>query len=344
MAITLTETAARHVAAHLTKSGKGVGLRLGVRTSGCSGLAYKLEYADDVRPEDMQFESHGVQVIVDPKSLPYLDGTELDFAREGLNGASGSTIRTCKDACGCGEIIQRLSCASSSRRRPRRAVLCEHFLRRRPMIDFSRNHFELFGLPLRYRDRRAALDAPYRALQSDVHPDRFAAAATPRSACDAGVRARQRGVPNAAGPGAARAVPVQLHGVDATPKRTPLAGRLPDASSSSGARRWRKPLRAGRAGAWRAGARGAGRAGALQADVERIARHGGREAARMRVREAAGSSASSPQDLDAMHALETSIDDTVPDFGAGRSRRLPHREARDRHRPRHDELARRNRA
>src|SRR5581483_9796163 len=63
MAITLTETAARHVAASLAKRGKGIGLRLGVRTSGCSGPAYKLEYADDVRPEDMQFESHGVRVV-----------------------------------------------------------------------------------------------------------------------------------------------------------------------------------------------------------------------------------------------------------------------------------------
>ena len=80
MAITLTESAARHVTAFLARRGKGVGLRLGVRTSGCSGLAYKLEYADDVQPEDRTFESHGVTVIVDPKSLSYLDGTELDFA------------------------------------------------------------------------------------------------------------------------------------------------------------------------------------------------------------------------------------------------------------------------
>src|SRR5215831_20671175 len=85
MGITLTENAAKHVAAHLTIRGRGVGLRLAVRTSGCSGLAYKLEYADDIRPEDHRFESHGITVVVDPKSLPYLEGTELDFAREGLN-------------------------------------------------------------------------------------------------------------------------------------------------------------------------------------------------------------------------------------------------------------------
>jgi iron-sulfur cluster assembly protein len=81
MAITLTESAAKHVASNLAKRGKGLGLRLGVRTSGCSGLAYKLEYADELRPEDVKFESHGVTVVVDPKSLPYLEGTELDFAR-----------------------------------------------------------------------------------------------------------------------------------------------------------------------------------------------------------------------------------------------------------------------
>jgi len=75
MAITVTENAARHIAKNLSKRGKGVGLRLGVRTSGCSGLAYKLEYADEIRPEDARFDSHGVTVLVDPKSLAYLDGT-----------------------------------------------------------------------------------------------------------------------------------------------------------------------------------------------------------------------------------------------------------------------------
>lgn len=103
MAITLTETAAQHVAANLEKRGKGIGLRLGVRTSGCSGLAYKIEYADDVGPADMQFESHGVRIIVDPTSLPYLEGTELDFAREGLNESFKFNNPNVKDSCGCGE-------------------------------------------------------------------------------------------------------------------------------------------------------------------------------------------------------------------------------------------------
>jgi len=101
--ISLTASAAKHVAAHLSKRGKGVVLRLGVRTSGCSGLAYKLEYADDVRPEDHRFESHGVTVLVDPKSLPYLAGLELDFAKEGLNEGFKFNNPNVKDECGCGE-------------------------------------------------------------------------------------------------------------------------------------------------------------------------------------------------------------------------------------------------
>ena len=103
MSITLTESAAKHVAANLAKRGKGIGLRVGVKTSGCSGLAYKLEYADDVKAEDLSFQSHGVTVVVDPKSMPYLDGTELDFAREGLNEGFKFNNPNVKDACGCGE-------------------------------------------------------------------------------------------------------------------------------------------------------------------------------------------------------------------------------------------------
>lgn len=103
MAVTLSENAAKHVSNYLAKRGKGVGLRLGVRTSGCSGMAYKLEFADAVAPEDIQFESHGVKVLIDPKSLPYLDGTELDYAREGLNEGFKFNNPNVKDACGCGE-------------------------------------------------------------------------------------------------------------------------------------------------------------------------------------------------------------------------------------------------
>lgn len=103
MAITLTERAATHVQDFLARRGKGMGLRLGVRTTGCSGMAYKLEYADSLNPDDHTFDSHGVKVIVDPKSLPYIDGTELDFAREGLNEGFKFTNPNVKDECGCGE-------------------------------------------------------------------------------------------------------------------------------------------------------------------------------------------------------------------------------------------------
>jgi iron-sulfur cluster assembly protein len=103
MAITLTANAAKHVAGSLTKRGKGVGLRVGVRTSGCSGLAYKLEYADEIRADDHRFDSHGITVVVDPKSLPYLDGTELDFTKEGLNEGFKFNNPNVKDECGCGE-------------------------------------------------------------------------------------------------------------------------------------------------------------------------------------------------------------------------------------------------
>ena len=101
--ITLTQNAAKHVQGYLAKRGKGVGLRVGVRTSGCSGMAYKLEFADSLNPEDVSFESHGVQVIVDPKSLPYLQGTELDYTREGLNEGFKFRNPNVKDECGCGE-------------------------------------------------------------------------------------------------------------------------------------------------------------------------------------------------------------------------------------------------
>lgn len=103
MGVTLTDTAAKHVANFLTKRGKGIGLRLGVRTSGCSGMAYKLEFVDEVNEDDLVFEQKGVKIIVDAKSLPYIDGMELDFAREGLNEGFKFNNPNVKDQCGCGE-------------------------------------------------------------------------------------------------------------------------------------------------------------------------------------------------------------------------------------------------
>jgi len=103
MAITLTQTAAQHISRYLEQRGKGLGLRLGVRTTGCSGMAYKLEYVDEPDPQDHVFENHGVKVFVDPKSLAYLEGTQLDYGREGLNEGFKFTNPNEKATCGCGE-------------------------------------------------------------------------------------------------------------------------------------------------------------------------------------------------------------------------------------------------
>ena len=103
MAITLTQTAADRVEKFLANRGKGIGLRLGVKTTGCSGMAYTLKFVDELHPEDTSFESHGVKVIVDPKSLVYIDGTELDFTKEGLNEGFKFNNPNVKDECGCGE-------------------------------------------------------------------------------------------------------------------------------------------------------------------------------------------------------------------------------------------------
>jgi iron-sulfur cluster assembly protein len=106
MAVTLTEAAARHVTRYLSRRGKGVGVRLGVKTTGCSGLAYKLEYADEQAAEDVVYESNGVTVLVDPKSLAYIDGTQLDFVREGLNEGFRFSNPNERDKCGCGESFR----------------------------------------------------------------------------------------------------------------------------------------------------------------------------------------------------------------------------------------------
>ena len=103
MAITLTDAAATRVKDFLANRGKGEGLRLGVRTSGCSGMAYVIEFADVIDPEDSVFEENGVKLIVDAKSMVYLDGTEVDFAKEGLNEGFQFNNPNAKDSCGCGE-------------------------------------------------------------------------------------------------------------------------------------------------------------------------------------------------------------------------------------------------
>ena len=103
MAITLTEAAADRVREFINKRGSGVGLRLAVKTTGCSGMAYVMEFADQVEDDDVVFEHQGVKVLINPKSLVYLDGTELDYAKEGLNEGFKFNNPNVKDMCGCGE-------------------------------------------------------------------------------------------------------------------------------------------------------------------------------------------------------------------------------------------------
>jgi iron-sulfur cluster assembly protein len=106
MSVSLTPAAAKHVTKYLAKRGKGVGVRLGVKTTGCSGLAYKLEYVDEVASEDVLFETEGIKLMVDPKSLAYLDGTTLDYVREGLNEGFRFNNPNERDKCGCGESFR----------------------------------------------------------------------------------------------------------------------------------------------------------------------------------------------------------------------------------------------
>lgn len=103
MAITLTDAAANRVTQFIANRGKGVGLRLGVRTTGCSGMAYVIEFADEIDEDDIVFDNNNVKVVVDPKSLVYLDGTELDFSKEGLNEGFRFNNPNVSDECGCGE-------------------------------------------------------------------------------------------------------------------------------------------------------------------------------------------------------------------------------------------------
>ena len=103
MGLSITESAAQHVAGQLSSRGKGLGIRLGVTTSGCSGMAYVLEFVDEPQEQDEVFEDHGVSVFVDPKSMVYLEGTELDFVREGLNEGLQFRNPNVSAECGCGE-------------------------------------------------------------------------------------------------------------------------------------------------------------------------------------------------------------------------------------------------
>jgi len=103
MGISITEAAATHIGSQLANRGRGLGIRLGVKTSGCSGMAYVLEFVDEEVADDQVFEDFGLKIFVDPKSLVYLDGTELDFVKEGLNEGLQFRNPNVAAECGCGE-------------------------------------------------------------------------------------------------------------------------------------------------------------------------------------------------------------------------------------------------
>ena len=103
MAISITENAARHVSQQLASRGKGLGIRVGVKTTGCSGMAYVLEFVDKLEVGDQIFEDQGVKIIVDPKSLVYIDGTEMDFVKQGVNEGFEFRNPNARGECGCGE-------------------------------------------------------------------------------------------------------------------------------------------------------------------------------------------------------------------------------------------------
>lgn len=104
--IQITEKAAKKVQQQLSKRGKGLGIMVGVRTTGCSGLAYKLEYVDTPNTEQIKYESNGINIFVNPKDLPYIDGMTMDWKREGLNEGFDFINNKEKDRCGCGESFR----------------------------------------------------------------------------------------------------------------------------------------------------------------------------------------------------------------------------------------------
>ena len=104
--ITVTEVAAHKIAQTLNKRGHGIGIRIGVRTTGCSGLAYVLEYVDNPQPEDQQINCNGCILFVDPKSCPYLQGLTVDYVRKGLNEGFEFQNPNERDRCGCGESFR----------------------------------------------------------------------------------------------------------------------------------------------------------------------------------------------------------------------------------------------
>lgn len=103
MAVSLTQPAAERIRTYLETRGKGVGLRVGIKKTGCSGYAYVVNYADDIGDSDVVFEDYGVKIVVDKESLKLIDGTEVDFVKQGLNEAFRFRNPNVTGECGCGE-------------------------------------------------------------------------------------------------------------------------------------------------------------------------------------------------------------------------------------------------
>ena len=103
MPITLTESAAKHIQQQLEKRGRGLAFRVGIKKTGCSGFSYTFDYADEIKSGDLLFESHKTKIVVDTDSLPYLDGSRIDFAKEGLNSSFKFINPNIDNTCGCGD-------------------------------------------------------------------------------------------------------------------------------------------------------------------------------------------------------------------------------------------------
>lgn len=103
MPITLTENAAKHIQQQLTKRGKGLAFRIGIKKTGCSGFSYTFDYADEIKSDDQLFESHSTKIVVDIDCLPYLNGSQIDFTKEGLNSSFKFINPNIDNTCGCGD-------------------------------------------------------------------------------------------------------------------------------------------------------------------------------------------------------------------------------------------------
>lgn len=113
MTITLTTSAAQQIQQQITKRGKGFALRVGVKKTGCSGFSYTFDFADELLPEDQLFESHNTNIVVNINSLPYLDGSQIDFIKEGLNSSFKFTNPNIDSTCGCGESFNLKTSANA---------------------------------------------------------------------------------------------------------------------------------------------------------------------------------------------------------------------------------------